>query len=200
MNGGYDMILAFHSIFAAHGFWLPNDPRGSWSRWVASWDLFRYGPGHENDDTAFGRRRQTQRGAALEAKEMLKYPPVVFTGYQALAISHGFADAIRQSGYQVLACAILPEHVHLVIGRNLRSIRRIVGHFKGRATHHLIEEKLWPDAQRPVWAEKGWNVYIDSLAQLQAAVAYVERNPMKEGKKPQKWSFMTPLNDYLQLI
>jgi hypothetical protein len=38
------MILAFHSIFSLYGFWLPNDPRGSESDYVASWDLFRYGP------------------------------------------------------------------------------------------------------------------------------------------------------------
>jgi hypothetical protein len=30
------MILAFHAIFGAYGFWLPNDPRGSWSDFVGS--------------------------------------------------------------------------------------------------------------------------------------------------------------------
>jgi hypothetical protein len=35
------MILAYHSIFGMYGFWLPNDPRGFGSDYVASWDIFR---------------------------------------------------------------------------------------------------------------------------------------------------------------
>ncbi len=29
------MILAYHSIFSMYGFWLPNDPRGSGSDYLA---------------------------------------------------------------------------------------------------------------------------------------------------------------------
>jgi len=32
-------IIAYHIVFGAYGFWLPNDPRGSWVRsmfWVES--------------------------------------------------------------------------------------------------------------------------------------------------------------------
>ena len=38
------MIRASHVIFSAYGFWLPNDPRGSWSDFVGSWELQRFGP------------------------------------------------------------------------------------------------------------------------------------------------------------
>ena len=68
----------------------------------------------------------------------------------------------------------------------------------------MIQERLWADPNRPVWAEKGWNVVIDNLPYLQAAIAYVENNPLKEGKKRQQWlqqwRFVTPLDDYLRLI
>lgn len=37
------MILASHVIFGTYGFWLPNDPRGSWSDFVGSWELARFG-------------------------------------------------------------------------------------------------------------------------------------------------------------
>jgi hypothetical protein len=36
-------MLAFHGIITAYGFWLPNDPRGSWSTWVGAWELFQAG-------------------------------------------------------------------------------------------------------------------------------------------------------------
>jgi len=54
------MIRAYHAIFTAYGFWLPNDPRGSWSDFVGSWELFRFGPAKcwkcfLDDDEAIGR-------------------------------------------------------------------------------------------------------------------------------------------------
>jgi hypothetical protein len=40
---GATLILAFHLILAPYGSWFPNDPRGSWSQFVAAWELFRSG-------------------------------------------------------------------------------------------------------------------------------------------------------------
>ena len=37
-------VLAYHLILTAYGFWLPNDPRGSWSDFVRAWELRRFGP------------------------------------------------------------------------------------------------------------------------------------------------------------
>src|SRR5436305_1488927 len=52
LTGGEDfpMIVGYHVIFGAYGFWLPNDPRGSWSTFVGAWDLFRYGPATATDE------------------------------------------------------------------------------------------------------------------------------------------------------
>jgi len=30
------MIVGYHVIFGMYGFWLPNDPSGSWSEFVGS--------------------------------------------------------------------------------------------------------------------------------------------------------------------
>lgn len=35
------MIVGHHIIIGMYGFWLPNDPRGRWSDFVRSWDLYR---------------------------------------------------------------------------------------------------------------------------------------------------------------
>jgi hypothetical protein len=37
------MIIAHHVIVSAYGFWLPNDPRGSWSTVVRNPDLLPFG-------------------------------------------------------------------------------------------------------------------------------------------------------------
>jgi hypothetical protein len=33
------MIHGFHFILSAYGFWLPNDPHGSWSNTVRKFSL-----------------------------------------------------------------------------------------------------------------------------------------------------------------
>jgi hypothetical protein len=77
------MIIAHHVIFAAYGFWLPNDPRGSWSDFVGSWEPFRYGPATKTDATRSVAHRPHDTQKRLAAKKALKYPPVVFSGVQA---------------------------------------------------------------------------------------------------------------------
>jgi REP element-mobilizing transposase RayT len=188
------MIIAYHSIFSMYGFWLPNDPRGSGSDYVASWELFRYGPATKTDSRQSMARMPLPPNWQREAKTALRYPPVVITGRQALAISEGFAKAAGEGPYRIYACAILPEHVHLVIGAAERRIRQVVGHLRGRATHFLRERGLWSD-DRPLWGEHGWNVYLETVEAVERAVRYVVNNPVKEGKRPQKWSFVVPFVD-----
>jgi len=57
------MILGYHVIFGAYGFWLPNDPRGSWSDFVGAWELFRYGAATKTNTTVSvaGRRHWVRR-------------------------------------------------------------------------------------------------------------------------------------------
>jgi REP element-mobilizing transposase RayT len=120
---------------------------------------------------------------------------------QARAIGRGFAASVRKGGVTLLACAVLPEHVHLVVARHRCKVEWIVNQLKGAATRQLLEEQLHPFARwrRPdgtvpmCWAAKLWKVYLDSQADIVRAVAYVENNPLKEGKPPQNWSFVTRL-------
>ena len=131
------MVIGFHVIFSTYGFWLPNDPRGSWSDFVGAWELVRFGKATKVSTTRSVARVKHDRRLRDEAKAALEYPPVQFTGRQALAVGQGFALAAKEGGYPVRACAILPEHVHVVLGIHARSIGRIVGHLKARATQRL---------------------------------------------------------------
>ena len=184
------MIIGYHVIFGTYGFWLPNDPRGSWSDFVWSWELFRFGGKATKVETrrsvAADTHNVTKR---LEAKRHLKYPPVVFTGKQALAVAHGFARAVEISEHPVFACSILPEHVHLVFGRCRFDIEKVVRQLKQNATICLKEENAHPPAATP-WGDSCWKVFLEDDESLCRAIRYVEENPMKEGKKPQRWSFV----------
>jgi REP element-mobilizing transposase RayT len=142
-------------------------------------------------------RDEHDRAKRLRAKAALKWPPVNFTGDQALSVAKGFGQAIADAGYSVHACSILPSHVHMVIARYTRDVERIVGHLKSAATRHLDADGLHPfnvpstgNRRRPSpWAERCWKVFLDSPADIARAIQYVEDNPPKEGKKRQRWSF-----------
>ena len=186
------MILAYHVVISAYGFWLPNDPRGSWSDFVRSWEILKFGNATKVNSRRSHARDEHDWQLRLRAKEALKFPPVVFNGRQALAVAHGFIKAIQESGYVIHACSIMPEHVHLVVDRNDRDIELIAGHLKGRATQQLMQEGLWFADRRPVWGRKCWKVFLYEPSDVFRAIAYVEQNPIREGKRPQKWSFVTP--------
>ena len=131
----------------------------------------------------------------MEAKTKLRFPPVEINGIQAVTVVEGFKKACTEGGYLVHACAVLPVHVHLVVGIHPRAIRQIVGHLRSRATSLLKERGLWVfDQGRPIWGEHGWNVRLEDEQAVLRAIRYVELNPIKEGKKRQDWSIVTPFD------
>ncbi len=194
------MLHGFHVIFSTYGFWLPNDPRGSWSNVVRNWELARFGPATKVETRQSVATADHDHELRRAAKLALQYPEVKLTGRQARAVGTGFGVAIDEAGYSFYACSILPQHVHLVLGPHRRNIRRIVGHFKARATQQLSHECLHPlagykqpDGTAPSpWAQRSWIVYLYSEQHLLKAIGYVEQNPLKEGKPRQRWSFIIP--------
>jgi REP element-mobilizing transposase RayT len=196
------MVIASHVIFTGYGFWLPNDPRGSWSDSVRSWEILRAG----GAATKINERRSVadrahDAVARRAAKAALRYPPVRFDGVQALAVAKGFAQAIDESDYSVYACAIMPDHMHLVAGRHAHDARRIAGHLKTRATQKLAAAGLHPmrGLTRPPlpspWVRNCWKVYLDTHGDVRRAVDYVRANPTKLGFKAQHWSFVIGFGD-----
>ncbi len=120
-----------------------------------------------------------------------------FTGLQARAIGRGIAAYSRRAKLLVWACAILPDHVHLVLGPHRLAVDQIVIQVKGDATKQLIHENLHPfepvDGRRPKCFARGqWRVFLDTEADVARAIRYVEENPIREGLPPQRWTFVTP--------
>src|SRR5438552_14141067 len=129
------MIVGYHVIFGTYGFWLPNDPRGSWSEFVGAWELFRAGgKATKTEETCSLAHRPHDRAKRLAAKAALKLPAVRLTGVQARAVGRGFADYLAQSGLSIWAGAIMPDHVHLVTGRFRTTVEQLVIRLKGAAT------------------------------------------------------------------
>lgn len=183
-----------------YGYWLPNDPRGSWSDFVGRWELVQ-----------FGRPRRTVLKKSLSelipqeistrnaAQRALLYPPVTLSDDQVKSVAAGFADLVRKSGYTVWACAIMPQHAHLVIARHTYKVEQIATLLKGAATRQIVEDRRHPmqhseaNGQLPsMWARGYWKVYLDNDAAITNAIRYVEQNPIEEEKPKQDWQWVTP--------
>ncbi len=140
-------------------------------------------------------RTPHDRALRLAAKHALKRPAVKFTGIQARAIGWGFGDLAAELDLRVWACAILPEHVHLVVGPSAHPAHELIVRFKSRATGQLKQHGLHPfgAGERPpkCWQRAGWKVYLFDEARVRSEIEYVRDNPLKEGKKVQRYSFVT---------
>ncbi len=191
------MALAYHLIFGCYGFWLPNDPRGSWSRYVGSRELLSFGLATFTPTKESLASLAHDHAARHTAKQALKYEAVELSGIQARAVGRGIAHAVSDSQYTVHACTVMPDHVHAVVRRHNHKPKQIIGHLKGRATQKLAEEMIHPlakydDSPSP-WARGGWFVRLDDEDDVLSAIEYVNRNPLEAGLPAQTWSFVVSI-------
>ncbi len=195
------MVHGYHVILTAYGFWLPNDPRGSWSDFVGKWELVKFGRSTKGRDfrhlTDLTADEHHQRDVA---RRSLKYPAVRFSDAQVAAIAQGLAVACANYGYRIWACSILPEHAHLVVARHRYKAEFVANKMKASTTRQLLDQRLHPLAQyaepgkRPprMWAERQWISFLDSEMAIDDAISYVIANPDKEGKPIQSWDVVIP--------
>jgi len=106
------MVRWYHLIMTAYGFWLPNDPRGSWSDFVGAWELYKFGPATTTNEKRSLAHDPHDIQRRLAAKRALKYPPVRLDDAQRQCIADGFGIAISEGGYHVPACCIGHDHAH----------------------------------------------------------------------------------------
>jgi REP element-mobilizing transposase RayT len=105
-------------------------------------------------------------------------------------------------GLDILACAILPQHIHIVLARHRLSVESLANHLKDAATQRLIEERLHPQAEhqatksRPpkACARGQWKVFLEDRADVARSISYVNKNPERERLPAQRWSFITAYN------
>lgn len=204
-------VLAYHLVLTTYGFWLPNDPRGSWSAFVRAFELYAAaGPATKNKLRGGARRSVAARAHNAAdrraAKSKLARPPVIWTGRQARAVAQGFADYATPNHHPVHALAVMPDHAHLVVGRTDTPIEKLADQFKARATTFLNKENLHPfsgpaeaaPSTRPPkrlptpWARHQWAVYLNTPAAIHRAIQYVNQNPTRAGHKPQHYKWITP--------
>ena len=86
------MVRWYHLVMTAYGFWLPNDPRGSWSEFVRAWEPQRFGPATKTRERRSHAHDPHDRARRLEAKEYLARlnasPFFIVVDYKGFNVGH----------------------------------------------------------------------------------------------------------------
>ena len=184
-------VIAYHLVWTAYGTWLPNDPRGSGSQGVATPLLTELG------DVHYGRRRSQPSPSAVSAfyehaEPRLQYPVVRFDIKLINVVAAAFSDAILAHRYTCYACAIMPDHIHMVIRKHKHRAEAMIDNLQAVSRMRLSNaHDTTPD--HPVWTQGGWKRFLDNPSAVRTAISYVERNPKKSALPPQTWPFVAPL-------
>jgi len=189
------LVIAYHLIWTAYGWWLPNDPRGSGSKEIRQ-DVLK-----DLGDLHYGRKRVQPSGQVVrefyeKAAALLKHPLLTFDEQARGAIATAFAEVIEQERYSCYACAIMPDHIHILIRKHKHLAEDMIENLKLHSRLRLSGSGH-RTADHPAWtAGVGWKVFLDHPDEIRRTIPYIEQNPTKIGLPSQHWPFVKPYDGW----
>lgn len=189
------MVAAYHLIWTIYGYWLPNDPRGSMSHSIYSERIAELGAAH------FGRKRLQPEAYEIDAfrrlaAERLKHDLRMFSDDEITVVGAAFGRAIAEHGYTCYACAVMPDHVHLVIRKHRHRSETMIENLQTISRKALIESGRFPKSH-PVWGGPGWWPFLNTQNDIRRVIRYVEENPIKARRPAQTWEFVKAYDGWL---
>jgi REP element-mobilizing transposase RayT len=188
------MVLAYHLVWVAYGWWLPNDLRGSMSGFIASDVIADLGALHHGRKKVQPASRDI-RAFYERAKDALKFPLLRFSPEELHAVIISFGEVIQRFGYTCYACAILPDHVHLCIRKHKDLAEDMILNLQ-LASAEAVRKMELRAGNHPVWGGSGWKVFLDSVEDIERTNGYIRDNPRKLGMAPQFFHFVTPYDGW----
>jgi REP element-mobilizing transposase RayT len=148
----------------------------------------------------YGRRKSQPAATVVRefyrtAEPKLKFAVLRFSAEQFATIGAGLSDAIADRAYTCYACAILPDHAHLVIRKHRDRAEMMIETLQRATRLRLSSDQLIP-RDHPCWTEGGWRGFLDTPTAVRSAIRYVEENPVKDGLSPQSWPFVVPYDNW----
>ena len=186
---GQPLVIAYHLIWTAYGWWLPNDPRGSGSKEIRNDVIAELGELHH------GRKRVQPTGREVwrfykQARAVLKHPLLTFDEGARCEIASAFAQVIEEQRYTCYACAIMPDHVHILIRKHKDQAEDMMEKLKEASRARLYVSQI-PPAEHPTWANGGgWKVFLDHPEEVRRTIGYIDRNPIPIGLPMLRWPFV----------
>ena len=182
------MVIAHHLIWTAYGYWLPNDPRGSMSKSIASDVIAQLGKLH------YGRKKVQPSGREVrqfqdQSRGALKYPLLRFATSDFSVIADGIVEALRQHIYTCYACAIMPDHVHVILRKHKHQAEEMLENLQ-ESTRLRFRTLGLRAGDHPVWGGPGWKVFLDTPTDIRRTIRYIDENPPQWRLPRQQWPFV----------
>jgi REP element-mobilizing transposase RayT len=183
------LVIAYHLIWTAYGWWLPNDPRGSGSKRVCSNVIAELGELHHGRKKVQPAGREVQQ-FYQQAEGILKYPLLTLDASARDEIAYAFGQVIEDQRYTCYACAIMPDHVHILIRKHKHQAEEMMAALKEISRARLCATGHRP-SDHPTWTSVGgWKVFLDHPEEVRRTIKYIENNPLPLGLAAQRWSFV----------
>jgi REP element-mobilizing transposase RayT len=182
------VVIAHHLIWTAYGWWLPNDPRGSTSHRIRQNIVTSLGEIHHG--------RKTVQPAGWEirafynkAPSVLKHALLTISPDEREIIAASFAETIAARKYTCYACAIMGDHVHMLIRKHRDTAEQMIANLQESSRDALRRHGSRP-SDHPVWGGPGWKVFQDHPDDIRRTIPYIEDNPVKMRMPRQQWAFI----------
>jgi REP element-mobilizing transposase RayT len=164
------------------------------SKWVALDVLKDLGELH------YGRKRIQPKSWEVreylwKTEGVLKYPRLSFGEDERDCIARAFATVIEACKYTCYACAIMPDHVHILIRKHKHSFEEMARNLQ-RESHLQLRDEGLRDFEHPVWGRRRWSVFLDHPDDLWRTISYIEENPVKIRLSKQVHSFVKPYDNW----
>jgi len=182
------IVIAHHLIWTAYGWWLPNDPRGSGSHHVASETIAELGELHH------GRKKVQPAGREVRAfyeraSEVLLFPLLTFDESARRAVGDAFGAVVAAERYTCYACAVMPDHVHLLVRKHKHTAEEMIDRFQ-TASRARLAETHHRTTDHPTWCGSGWKVFLDHPDEIRRTITYIEKNSLPLRLPEQRWPFV----------
>jgi REP element-mobilizing transposase RayT len=191
---GSPIVIAHHIMWTLYGWWLPNDPRGSTSRSTRNDVIAELGELH------FGRKSIQPASRNIQsfyeqAAAVLKHPLLSFATTEFAAVAEAIGCALHEYKYTCYGCAIMPDHVHLLIRKHRDLAEEMIEKIQALSRKRLVEAGI-RELDHPTWTRGGWKVFLNHPDEVRRTMRYIEKNPLKLHLPAQQWTFVKPYDNW----
>ena len=119
------------------------------------------------------------------AEAVLKFPLLEFGSREVVPIGGALSEAIGEHRYTCYACAIMPDHVHLIVRRHKHKAEEMIDNLQEASRLRLSRLGL-RQVDHPVWVEGGWKGFLDHPDAIRRTIRYIETGSMPPPPTPEE--------------
>jgi len=149
----------------------------------------------------YGRKETQPPGPQIkqfydQARDELKHPLLTLDDEDIKVVANSFAKVIEECRYTCYACAIMPDHVHVLIRKHREQAEAMIESLQEVTRDSLIAAGKRASSH-PVWGGDGWKVFPYTQADFVRVIEYIRQNPIKAKRPTQHWSFVKKYDGWM---